>query len=170
MAGTLTVQNIEGPSSGSDANTVIMGSGQKLIVPEHVIGFASTSYNTQITFTTTTWTTTNLSLSYTNKRSDSKLLLSYNIPVEIYDGGSNSEVIGELRWYKDSSQLSSSYQNIQTMQSDRRAGGSMVSTIVLDAGDTSSHTWEIFGKVNTDQFTVFRYNYIGHLTLMEIAQ
>jgi len=39
MAGTLTVQNIEGPSSGSDANTVIIPSGQKLIAPNHVLQF-----------------------------------------------------------------------------------------------------------------------------------
>ena len=39
MAGTLTVQNIEGPSSGSDANTVIIPSGQKLIAPNHILQF-----------------------------------------------------------------------------------------------------------------------------------
>ena len=32
MAGTLTVQNIEGPSSGSNANKVIIPSGQTLDV------------------------------------------------------------------------------------------------------------------------------------------
>ena len=54
MAGTLTVQNIEGPSSGSNANTVIIPSGQKLHAPGHVVQVQTTN---SILFTSTSSTT-----------------------------------------------------------------------------------------------------------------
>jgi len=53
MAGTLTVQNLQGPSSGANANKIIIPSGQTLYAPGHVIqaqtkkwsndGFSTTS-------------------------------------------------------------------------------------------------------------------------------
>ena len=53
MAGTLTVQNIEGPSSGANANTIIVPSGQTLTAPGHVIQYV---YRTPVNagFSTTT--------------------------------------------------------------------------------------------------------------------
>ena len=45
MAGTLTVQNIEGPSSGANANTVLIPSGQELHAPGHVIQYQQRHYD-----------------------------------------------------------------------------------------------------------------------------
>jgi hypothetical protein len=98
------------------------------------------------------------------------LVISYTIPYEIYDAGINSEVIGQLALHKDGVGIGSTYQTILTMQTLQRNGGDAVSTVVLPAGDTDPHSWYIYGMTNTDQFTVFRYGFIGHMTLMEIAQ
>ena len=170
MAGTLTVQNIEGPSSGSDANTVIMGSGQKLIVPEHVIGSATATYNTQQVITSTSFATSGLEVSYTAKKSTSKLLIRWDIPVELYDGGANSEVIGEFKLYKDSSAVGNAYVAITTMENVKRSGGNNAAAFYIDASDTSSHTYTCYVKTNGEQFTVFRYSLLGTLSVMEIAQ
>ena len=170
MAGTLTVQNIQGPSSGANANTVILGSGQKLIVPEHVIGFNQASHNTQQTVTSTSYVSIGLSVSYTAKSADSKLLISWSIPIELYDPSSNSEVLGQCSLYKDSAQYGTSYIAISSMENIKRSGMTNSHHLAINAVDTSSHDYAVYAKVNVDQFTVFRYSRVGFITVMEIAQ
>ena len=83
MAGTLTVQNIEGPSSGSDANKVIIPSGQTLDVSggtftpsaDQVLQYKYGTTNTYTAFTTTSFAATNLQVSITPKSASSILLL-----------------------------------------------------------------------------------------------
>jgi len=55
MAGTLTVQNIEGPSSGSDANKVIIPSGQTLVAPGHAVQVQTTNTILMNSTTSTTY-------------------------------------------------------------------------------------------------------------------
>lgn len=144
--------------------------GNSVKIPGHVIGFESASHNSQQTLTSSSYANIGLGLTYAAKSANSKLVISYTLPYEIYDAGINSEVIGQLALHKDGVNIGSSYQTIVTMQTLQRNGGDAVSTVVLTAGDTSTHSWDIYGKTNQDQFTVFRYGYIGHMTLMEIAQ
>ena len=56
MEGTLTVQNIEGPSSGSNANKIIIPSGQTLVAPGHVINQTRSTSSTQGLVTTSSYT------------------------------------------------------------------------------------------------------------------
>lgn len=51
MAGTLTVQNLQGPSSGANANKIIVPSGQTLYAPGHVVQFAESSSSTLTSWT-----------------------------------------------------------------------------------------------------------------------
>ena len=70
MAGTLTVQNIEGPSSGANAN--------KVIIPGHVIQVVHARTNTEVSGDTTTYTDTTLSASITPTSTSSKILIRVN--------------------------------------------------------------------------------------------
>ena len=144
--------------------------GSSVLIPGHVVGFQTANHNSQQTITSTSFVSIGLSLSYTAKSATSKLLLSWSIPVELYDAGFNSEVIGEMVLYKDGTSIGNTYQTITTMQALQRKGSNANTQVVLDAGDTSSHTYTVYAKVSADQFTVFRYNLTGHLNVMEIAQ
>jgi len=55
MAGTLTVQNIEGPSSGANSNTILIPSGQTLHAPGHVIQAVQHTDNTDYTASTSSY-------------------------------------------------------------------------------------------------------------------
>ena len=47
MASELTVQTLRGPTSGTNANKVLIPSGQTLHAPGHVIQVVSTTINDQ---------------------------------------------------------------------------------------------------------------------------
>ena len=95
MAGTLTVQNIEGPSSGANANKVIIPSGQTIdvssgtLVPsagavvQQVEYFNDTSFNTS----STSYVSTLASVVITPKYSNSKMF------IQVY-GGTYSVIWG----------------------------------------------------------------------------
>jgi len=78
MAGTLTVQNIEGPSSGANANKVIIPSGQTLYAPGHVVQVVTKEIATVNIGTTSTSLVdvTGSSLSITPSSANSKILLT----------------------------------------------------------------------------------------------
>ena len=59
MAGTLTVQNLQGPSSGANANKIIVPAGQELAAAGHVVQVSHSTSSTQIIYGTgsTSWIT-----------------------------------------------------------------------------------------------------------------
>lgn len=79
MAGTLTVQNIEGPSSGANANTVLIPSGQTLHAPGHVIQVVTNTYSTETTSGSTSYTDTGLTGTITPTSTSSKMLVLCNL-------------------------------------------------------------------------------------------
>jgi hypothetical protein len=83
MASEIIVQTIKGPTSGANANKVIIPSGQTLdasngfVAPAgSVIQHLSVSDNTDTRNTTATFTDTNLSLNITPKFSNSKISIT----------------------------------------------------------------------------------------------
>ena len=50
MASELTVQTLRGPTSGANADTVLIPSGQTLHAPGHVIQVVNTNYTTHQNF------------------------------------------------------------------------------------------------------------------------
>ena len=136
----------------------------------HVIGYGHVEHTTQLNVTSTSYIDSGISLSYTAKKANSKLLISWCVPCEHYDGGSNSELIGELLLYKDGSSVGSAYNSFITHENIKRSGGPVTAQFLLDAGDTNAHTWKLYSKTTADTFTIFRYNVKGSLTIMEITQ
>ena len=74
MASELTVQTLRGPTSGANADTVLIPSGQTLHAPGHVIGIAH-AVSTTIT-TNSTGETLILSIQYVPKVTGSRLLVT----------------------------------------------------------------------------------------------
>ena len=74
MASEITVQTIKGPTSGANANKVIIPSGQTLSAPGHVIGVAH-AVSSPMTINSTGETLI-VSVSYTAKVTGSRLLVS----------------------------------------------------------------------------------------------
>ena len=100
MAGTLVVQTLQGPTSGANANKVIIPSGQTLTAPGHVIQVVQGSTTSKVTTTSATYTDTTLSASITPSSTSSKILIAVN--QSLYNSGTAN---GNLRIVKDSTTL-----------------------------------------------------------------
>ena len=101
--GTLTVQNLQGPTSGANANKVIIPSGQTLEVTDNIryddmpsgsviqmqnAGIAGNSNTT----TSTSFIDTGLSVNITPKFATSKILVIVHTVVSITNGASQARV------------------------------------------------------------------------------
>ena len=105
MAGTLTVQTLQGPSSGVNANKIIIPSGQTLdasgggmTLPTGVGGkilqVQSTTTDDQTAYTTNNWTTmTGLTVDITPSSTSSKIYLQ----IMIYIGNTNDDNYNQFR-------------------------------------------------------------------------
>ena len=72
--------------------------------------------------------------------------------------------------YEDGSSVGAAYNSFITQENIKRSGSPVTAQFLLDAGDTNAHTWKLYSKTTADNFTIFRYNVKGSLTIMEIAQ
>ena len=83
MAGTLTVQNLEGPASGSNANRVIIPSNHELYAAGHVVQVVQSTLGTTASGLTGSGTDTyyesGLQATITPKSVDSKVLVNYTV-------------------------------------------------------------------------------------------
>lgn len=103
MAGTLTVQNLQGPSSGANANKIIVPSGQELHAAGHVVQVKEASTPpVHVTFTSLAYTDIGLSVSITPTSASSKLLILYTCPIFLLTNGGHSAIGGGFRLYRDS--------------------------------------------------------------------
>ena len=55
MSGTIVVQNIQGPTSGANANKVIIPSGQQLYAPGHILQVTTVQTTVYQTWSSTSW-------------------------------------------------------------------------------------------------------------------
>ena len=77
MVGTLTVQNLQGPTSGANANKVIVPSGHELHAAGHVVSASRIDLDTQQTFTSQNFIdVTNGSITVTPKTSNSTFIVT----------------------------------------------------------------------------------------------
>ena len=105
MAGTLTVQNIQGPTSGDNANKIIVPSGQVLHAAGHVIQIVNTTFTTQYTINTDTGWTEIGSLSITPKLASSKIVITSTNHVYVNSGTANQWHSAHQRLLRDSTEL-----------------------------------------------------------------
>ena len=83
MAGTLTVQNLQGPASGANANKIIVPSSHELYAAGHVIQVVQGTLGTTASGSTGTGANTfndsGLQATITPKSVDSKVLVNYTV-------------------------------------------------------------------------------------------
>ena len=75
MASELTVQTIKGPTSGGNANKILVPSGQTLTAPGHVIQVVQGTLGSRQSAASSSFTNSNLTVAITPKFSTSKILV-----------------------------------------------------------------------------------------------
>ena len=169
MAGTLTVQNLQGPTSGANANKVIIPSGQTLDASEGFIPPTGSVVQTvRMTPTSTTQTTTstsyvksNLALSITPKYANS--LIKIEMSCVLLNNSSEMN----LRLYRNGSDISID----NNIHGDYDGNGSYTTTALMytDLPNTTSSTeYALYNRVGgSGTGYVYREQ---HMLLTEIAQ
>lgn len=175
MAGTLTVQNIEGPSSGANANKVIIPAGQTLYAPGHVLQVLNTSYSTETSMTQGSWVDIGLSLSITPKSASSDILVFYYPHFRLF-ANANDSGIG-FRLLRGSTSLdtpATTYQ--QYTYAGNNAGsksewrGSVPFMYLDSPSTTSATTYKVQANSYFGTVTTQNANNTSRMTIMEIAQ
>ncbi len=172
MAGTLTVQNLQGPSSGANANKVIIPSGQTLDASNGFVAPAGSVVQTiRMTPTSTAFSTastsylkTNLALSITPKYANS--LIKIEMSCTLLNQGDELD----LRLYRNGVDIA-----LQTqIHGDYDGSGTYTTTALMytDLPNTTSSTeYALYAKVlagsNGGTGYVYREQ---HMLLQEIAQ
>ena len=186
MASELIVQTIQGPSSGANANKVLIPSGHTLdvsggtLVPSagQVVQTVDVVYNTQWAFTNLTYTdTTGFTASITPTSSSNKILILFSIFLGINAANTtlirinrNGSPIGENPNLSTGTSFVDMYRNGQST--------GLVARQFLDSpATTSTVVYQVQHKVDAAvtgyinrHLTNTVYGGQSNLTLMEIAQ
>jgi hypothetical protein len=187
MAGTLTVQNLQGPSSGANANKIIVPSGQELYAAGHVVQVVSTTKTDVFTTTSASFVDiAGLSLAITPTSASSKVLVQVNVSLGGVDnyyaefnltrngttigaytgGGGTAGFMGQnsvsdfAQYYLDTP--SNSFL-------DSPASTSSL-TYQLQIASMNGAAPSLYVNRTADQATTVRCTGVSTLTLMEIAQ
>ena len=73
MASELTVQTLRGPTSGTNADTVLIPSGQTLHAPGHVIQYASISQQASVSTSSNSYVDSGIDILFSPKIANSKI-------------------------------------------------------------------------------------------------
>ena len=170
MASELTVQTLRGPTSGANADTVLIPSGQTLHAPGHIIQVVSgiTSAQTQNS-STNTFSGMGLSLAITPTSSTSKILVITS------QAGNTVGAVDKIdvRLMRGTTEVFMyRMQQITNLASNDHRAISYDISYVDSPSTTSAVTYSTqFKKESSNgRLDVQKDNTNGHITLMEIAQ
>lgn len=169
---TLVVENLQGPSTGTNANTITIPSGQVLNAPGIVLQVVQSVYSTLTTVTSSSWTNTPFTGTITPSKSTSKVLALCQIPMAGTNTSSN-ECIGLGRLYRDASNHSG---YIVINGYDYGGSGIIINATNslnwLDSPATTSsvtYTFQLNHESGSHTRIIYQ-NADAHMILMEIAQ
>lgn len=185
MASELIVQTIQGPSSGANANKVLIPSGHTLdvsggtLVPSAgaVVQVLHGTYNTQIENTSTSYIDTGLALSITPTSTSSKILIMVDQHVR-YSSTSDQGV--GFKIFRDSTAIFTSsttydeyhYDGENSTNFDTRGRRSI--TWLDSPSTTNPTTYKVQVALYSGTYSPFMRlqdnNNYSFITLMEIAQ
>jgi hypothetical protein len=176
MASELTVQTLRGPTSGANADTVLIPSSQTLHAPGHVIQVVqSTGTNGSIFTSSAAYVTTPYTGSITPKFATSKILVTIAFSVLLRATGSDNSAALGFSLKRGSTRVTTSPSNTHEMfiSGSGILSASRQSFVYLDSPNTASSTtyaldaWPRY----TGQTTEFdSRNSTWSVTLQEIAQ
>ena len=181
MASELYVETLKGLTSGANANTVTVGSGQTLYAPGHVIQVVQTYKTDAFSMTTATTETdiTGLSVTITPSSASSKVLVTCTVHWSA-DASQNSVILLKRGSTTIGSGTSGSVKNGFSMANQGVTDNRLVmpsNIMYLDSPSTTSATtykiaaWtdnSVLLGVNR-RATNTEYGMSSHITAMEIA-
>jgi len=170
MAGTLTVQNLQGPSTGANANKVLIPSGQTLHAPGHVIQTVQANFSGNSIASSTTWVATVIEASITPTSSNNKIFIS------IYSGMDNNDTNRNLQATIYRNNTLNLYQGASPYFGYAvNSAGRIIIPMLIQYTDspatTSSVTYTLYHRSGGSYTTeIPGTNQTQQITLMEIAQ
>jgi len=168
MAGTLSVQKIQGLASSATPTTVEIASGHVLHAPGHVMQVVQTIGTTSQSTTSTSYVNyTPANASITPSSTSSKILVQMECEVSTFDNGDDGRT--GVAVYKDGSLLSN--EKISRHYDNGGNGFQLVNTITINHLDSPSTTSAITYQLYFKKIAAFHHNTINNasITLMEIA-
>tara|TARA_Y100000592_G_C5452198_1_gene309356 strand:+ start:256 stop:774 length:519 start_codon:yes stop_codon:yes gene_type:complete len=172
MAGTLTVQNIEGPSSGANANKVILNTGQTLYAPGHVVQVVQATYATETVSGSGSFTDTGLSVSITPTSTSSKVLVMVNVASSGVVNNGGADARGNFRIERGGSTiLGSDIRSYDYGNSGSILFGAFFLSFLDSPASTSALTYKLQQQLSTGaSIRVCEGNNTIAMQAMEIAQ
>ena len=176
---TLHVENLKGPTSGANANTIIVPSGQSFSAPGHVVQVGHT-YNHQVsahqTFSSSSLVGSGVTCTLTPLSTNNKFIITWT--VSMHYGGNNSSYAAGCMKYKIGSGSYNFVDGADGANTPYNLGyghsgnvyGPMVSTSEVDITSTSAYTFEPFYRNSNGLSTVWCHTRASYsLLVMEIA-
>lgn len=167
MASELIVQTIQGPSSGANANKVIIPSGHTLAAAGHVVQVVSAKHSSQSQTTGTSYIGFPLSASITPTSASSKILVILS-----FTGAISTDNHLIVRVLRDSTTAVGENLSAFFAQTAGVSGGALNIHELDTPNTTSTLTYEAqFRSRDAGENVLVQYsNQPSTLTLMEIAQ
>lgn len=171
MAGTLTVQNLQGPSSGANANKIIVPSGQTLdasagtLVPSAGQVVQYNWYPNTVSFDSTAGSYTSVqSVNFTPKKSGNRIVARFSSHLYKYNSSNYPSSFGRLAI--DGAQV---WQNdyITYMGTDNYM---YTLSVVGSALSTGTSQVAVEFSVNANGYRTYFYGNTGGMEVWEIAQ
>lgn len=171
MTSTLQVQNIQGPTSGANANQILVPTGQTLAAPGHVIQVVQGTYSTRIAITTATYTFTGLTATITPQFATSKILVQIEHAGVLAVSGNTGDI--NMRLQRNSSDIYNFALGYFYGDSPQHRAG--ISGCYLDSPSTTSATvyrtmFAVNGGGGTCAVQNDNANTVSTITLQEIKQ
>ena len=165
--GTLTVQTLQAPTSGANANTILVPSGQTVHAAGHVIQVVNGLLTGGVTNATASYVDTGLTATITPKFASSKILVTVNLISVENNAASEGSSVKLLRGSTDLSEWG------KYMGYTRSYMTNHPSISYLDSPSTNSATvYKVQFKRSSGSGTsnVNSNSSTSSMTLMEIAQ
>jgi hypothetical protein len=178
MASELIVQTLKGPTSGANANKILLGSGQELYAPGHVIQVVNGKATTYLNTTSASYTDMpGMTASITPASTSSKILITVTYHVYVAESPGGSWLAGVVKLLRGTTALfdTEAYGSSHLLSN---AGNRMMyhqSHTYLDSpSSTASLTYKLQGATpqasSNIVFNEASYSGAqGSVTLMEIA-
>lgn len=181
---TLIVENLKGPTTGSNANTITIPSGQTLSAVGHIIQTVifendQTQANQVVVSSSSTWTNTGNTATITPKFATSKILINVHDPMVGDSDQDGHNVYAGWRLYRGTSTVLKTFayngsENTTILISrGGQQSATTMSTFHLDSpATTSAVTYKTMVQRNSPSNRDLRINWPStqSMTLMEIAQ
>ena len=170
--GTLTVQTLQAPTSGANANKVLIPSGHNLLAAGHVVQVVQGTLGSAANTNTTSYSDTGLTATITPTSATSKILVITSASGCLQDNATSDET-AKVNLVRGSTQISELETQIRTRGGTGGENAPFTTNFsFLDSpSTTSATTYKVQQKVVSAEVLYFNFgSSTATITLMEVAQ